>query len=41
MDSIGVVKIAEDRDFELLKTLIDQHTGWKIDYDKSEIKVIS
>ncbi|KAL1491519.1 hypothetical protein ABEB36_012104 [Hypothenemus hampei] len=38
---VGVVKIAEDSDFCMLKWLVDDHEGWKLDYDsKSEnIKV--
>lgn len=36
---IGVVKVAEDQDFEKLKKLIDDHTGWKLDYNKSSTKV--
>jgi hypothetical protein len=36
---VGVVKVAEDRDFEKLKKLIDDHTGWKLDYNKSSTKV--
>jgi hypothetical protein len=36
---VGVVKVAEDQDFEKLKELIDDHTGWKLDYNKSSTKV--
>lgn len=36
---VGVVKVAEDQDFEKLKKLIDDHTGWKLDYNKSSTKV--
>lgn len=32
----GVVKIAEDSDFDMLKKLVDDHTHWKIEYDKGE-----
>lgn len=30
----GVVKIAEDADFFMLKSLIDDDANWKLDYDK-------
>lgn len=33
------IKIAEDRDFEILKELIDFHEGWSLDYNKEDIKV--
>lgn len=36
---VGVVKVAEDKDFENLKTLIDNHAGWKLDYNKGTTKV--
>ncbi|PNF37216.1 hypothetical protein B7P43_G00497 [Cryptotermes secundus] len=36
---VGVVKVAEDQDFEKLKKLIDDHTGWRLDYNKSSTKV--
>lgn len=36
---VGVVKVAEDQDFEKLKKLVDDHTGWKLDYNKSSTKV--
>ncbi|RZF39319.1 hypothetical protein LSTR_LSTR000840 [Laodelphax striatellus] len=36
---VGVIKVAEDKDFENLKVLIDNHNGWNLDYDKSTIKV--
>jgi hypothetical protein len=36
---VGVVKVAEDQDFEKLKNLIDDHTGWKLDYNKPATKV--
>ena len=32
----GVVKIAEDSDFDMLKKLVDDHLNWKLDYDKGE-----
>nr|XP_008197607.2 PREDICTED: PCTP-like protein isoform X1 [Tribolium castaneum] len=32
----GVVKIAEDSDFDMLKKLVDEHTHWKVEYDKGE-----
>lgn len=36
---VGVVKVAEDKDFENLKALIDNHAGWKLDYNKGTTKV--
>ncbi|XP_054261411.1 START domain-containing protein 10-like isoform X2 [Macrosteles quadrilineatus] len=36
---VGQVKVAEDKDFENLKYLLDNHTGWKLDYTKTTIKV--
>ncbi|KAJ4429195.1 hypothetical protein ANN_26198 [Periplaneta americana] len=36
---VGVVKVAEDKDFEKLKKLVDDHSGWKLDYNKSGTKV--
>lgn len=36
---LGVVKIADDSDFDMLKTLVDDHTNWKLEYDKDETKV--
>lgn len=30
---VGVVKIAEDSDFALLKWLVDNHDSWKLEYD--------
>jgi hypothetical protein len=36
---VGVVKVAEDKDFELLKSLIDNNEGWKLDYTKGKTNV--
>lgn len=36
---VGQVKVAEDKDFENLKLLVDNHSGWKLDYSKSNINV--
>lgn len=36
---VGTVKVAEDKDFENLKELVDNHTGWKLDYSKSGTNV--
>lgn len=36
---VGVVKIAEDRDFEKLKQLYDDNNDWKLDYNKPDISV--
>jgi hypothetical protein len=32
----GVVKIAEDSDFDMLKKLVDDHNNWRLEYDKAE-----
>lgn len=38
---VGVVKIADDRDFDMLKTLVDDDADWKLEYDKiDETRVI-
>jgi hypothetical protein len=36
---VGVVKVAEDQDFEKMTKLIDDHAGGKLDYNKSSTKV--
>ncbi|KAF4524000.1 hypothetical protein B566_EDAN013842 [Ephemera danica] len=36
---VGVVKVAEDSDFEKLKSLIDNNDDWKLDYSKGETNV--
>lgn len=36
---IGVVKIAEDKDFEKLKKLYDDNNEWKLDYNKPDLSV--
>lgn len=36
---VGKVKIAEDSDFDMLKKLIDSDVGWKLDFDKGNVKV--
>ncbi|XP_049940061.1 START domain-containing protein 10-like isoform X3 [Schistocerca serialis cubense] len=36
---VGVVKVADDLDFEKLKQLLDNHNGWKLDYSKDAVKV--
>ncbi|KAL1139479.1 hypothetical protein AAG570_006463 [Ranatra chinensis] len=36
---VGVVSVAEDKDFSNLKELVDNHSGWKLDYNKGAIKV--
>lgn len=38
---VGKVKIAEDSDFDMLKKFIDDDSGWKLDYDKGNVKVIN
>lgn len=34
---IGIVKIAEDKDFEKLKQLYDDNNNWKLDYNKPDL----
>ncbi|XP_032671280.1 START domain-containing protein 10-like [Odontomachus brunneus] len=36
---IGVVKIAEDKDFEKLKQLYDDNNDWRLDYNKPDLSV--
>lgn len=38
---VGVVKIAEDSDFDMLKSLVDDDTNWKLEYDKGESTKVS
>lgn len=33
---VGVVKIADDSDFNTLKSLVDDDTNWKLEYGKGE-----
>ncbi|KAG8231349.1 hypothetical protein J437_LFUL012259 [Ladona fulva] len=36
---VGVVRVAEDCDFEKLKSLLENHVGWKLDYHKESTKI--
>jgi hypothetical protein len=36
---IGLIKIAEDKDFEKLKKLYDDNNDWKLDYNKPDLSV--
>ncbi|KAJ8674226.1 hypothetical protein QAD02_005488 [Eretmocerus hayati] len=36
---VGLVKIAEDKDFEKLKKLYDDNNDWKLDYNKPDLSV--
>ncbi|KAG5315164.1 STA10 protein, partial [Acromyrmex insinuator] len=36
---VGIVKIAEDKDFEKLKQLYDDNNNWKLDYNKPDLSV--
>lgn len=36
---IGIVKIAEDKDFEKLKQLYDDNNEWRLDYNKPDLSV--
>lgn len=38
---VGVVRVAEDGDFSRLKTLVDSHEGWKLEYNKPDIQVFT
>lgn len=36
---VGEVRVAEDRDFELLKIYLSRNDGWKLEYDKNATSV--
>lgn len=36
---VGIARVADDQDFEKLKLYLDNHEGWKLDYDKTGTKV--
>ena len=36
---VGEVRVAEDKDFELLKVYLNRNDGWKLEYDKNAIAV--
>lgn len=36
---IGEVKVAEDEDFEKIRTLINKHDDWKLEYQKGVTRV--
>ncbi|CAK9806100.1 START domain-containing protein 10 [Anthophora quadrimaculata] len=36
---VGIVKIAEDKDFETLKQLYDDNNNWRLDYNKPDLSV--
>lgn len=36
---VGEVRVAEDKDFELLKIYLNRNDGWKLEYDKNSIAV--
>lgn len=38
---VGVVRVAEDQDFERLKNLLEDHNGWKEEYNKNLTRVWS
>lgn len=33
---VGTVKIADDRDFDMLKSLVDNDADWKLEYDRTD-----
>lgn len=37
---VGVVKIADDRDFDMLKSLVDNNDEWKMEYKTDETRVM-
>jgi len=37
---VGEVRVAEDADFQLLKTLIDCHDGWRLDYNNKPLIMV-
>ena len=36
---VGEVRVAEDRDFELLKIYLSRNDGWRLEYDKEDVAV--
>lgn len=36
---VGEVRVAEDKDFELLKIYLSRNDGWRLQYDKEETAV--
>ena len=36
---VGEVRVAEDKDFELLKIYLTRNDGWRLQYDKEETAV--
>ena len=36
---VGEVRVAEDKDFELLKIYLSRNDGWRLEYDKDETAV--
>ena len=36
---VGEVRVAEDKDFELLKVYLSRNDGWRLEYDKDETAV--
>lgn len=36
---VGLVKVAEDNDFEKLKKLYDDNNDWRLDYNKPDLSV--
>lgn len=36
---VGLIKIAEDKDFEKLKKLYDDNNDWRLDYNKPDLSV--
>ena len=36
---VGEVRVAEDSDFRRLKTLCDESTDWKLEYEKNGTRI--
>ena len=36
---VGEVRVAEDKDFELLKIYLSRNDGWRLEYDKEDVAV--
>lgn len=36
---VGVVRVAEDKDFSSLKDFLDCHADWKLDFNKGALRV--
>ena len=39
--NVGEVRVAEDRDFELLKIYLQRNDGWRMEYERGDTAVWS